>query len=153
MKFSGISLNSIKFHWIWWNSWNLMEFKQMECPESLKFHWNYKLFSTWPPKYPILLKYTKNTKIPHFCWNSTKKSSKVRKRWFLKIWADFHDSRADSPLQNLCNSLCFHGLGRFPVSRGARGRDFAISQYFTGIIEIHIIWWISGNFIKNQEFQ
>jgi hypothetical protein len=54
------------------------------------------------------------------------------------IWADFGDPRADSPLQNLCNSLGFHGLGWFPVSRGARGWIFAISQQFTENIEIYI---------------
>jgi len=38
-----------------------MEFEQMGCPESLKFLGKYNHFSTWPPKYPILLNYTKKS--------------------------------------------------------------------------------------------
>ena len=117
----------------------------MECPESLKFHWNYKLFSTWPPKYPILLKYTKNTKFPHFCSNSTKKSSKVRKRWFLKIWADFHDSRADSPLQNLCNSLGFPWSGQVSCVPWGAGTGFC------NFSVIHGNSWNSHNIMEFLE--
>ncbi len=68
------------------------------------------------------------------------------------IWADFDDSRADFPLQNLCNSLGFHGLGRFPVSRGAWGRNFVISQQFTKILENYIKSEIYENFTEFEEF-
>ena len=43
-----------------------------------------------------------------------------------------------SPSMTYVIPYVFHGLGRFPVSRGARGREFAISQQFTGILEIHM---------------
>ena len=43
-----------------------MGFMQNECPEPLEFLRNYNHFSTWPPKYPILLKYTKTYGISQF---------------------------------------------------------------------------------------
>ena len=43
-----------------------MESEQMGCPEPLEFLRNYNHFSTWPPKYPILLKYTRIHQISPF---------------------------------------------------------------------------------------
>jgi len=38
-----------------------MEFEQMGCPESLKYHRKYKYSSTGPPKYLILVEFTKKS--------------------------------------------------------------------------------------------
>ena len=38
-----------------------MEIEQMGCPESLKYHREYKYSSTGPPKYLILVEFTKKS--------------------------------------------------------------------------------------------
>ena len=106
----------------------------MGCPEPLEFLGNYNHFSTWPPKYQILLKYVKNTKVHHLGWNFIKKSYKVRKSRFGMIWADFADPRADFPPQNLCNYLGFSWSGQVVRGQWARRGISAISKKFTGIM-------------------
>ena len=109
----------------------------------MKFHRKYNHFSTWPPKYSILLKYAKIIKFHNFCWNFTKKSSKVRKWRFFKIWADFDDSRADFPLQNLCISLGFSWSGLVSCVPWSAGTDFCIFSS---------IYWKCWNLHKIMEF-
>ncbi len=116
----------------------LKDLGQKGCPESLDFHRKYNHLSTWPPKYPTLLKYTKIIKFPHSCWNFTKKSSKARKCILLKIWADSDDPRADFPLQNLCNSLGISRAGQVSCVPWGAGTDFRNFSAFTEIIGIYI---------------
>ena len=53
-------LTSHRFEGIYGIPQTLMDLGQKGCPESLKFHRKYNHFSTWPPKYQLLLKYVKN---------------------------------------------------------------------------------------------
>ena len=49
-------------------------------------------------------------------------------------WADFGDPGADSPLQNLCNSLGISWSGQVVRGQCVRHGISAISRKFTGII-------------------
>ena len=128
----------------------------MGCPEPLEFLRNYNHFSTWPPKYQILLKYVKNTKVHNLGWDFIKKSSKVRKSWFLKIWADFDDPRADLPLQNLCNSLGFSWSGQVSCVPWGAGTIFCeFSAIYENSWNLHNIMKfpkISQNFMNFSKF-
>ena len=56
------------------------------------------------------------------------------KSWFWMIWADFGDPGADSPLQNLCNSLGFSWSGQVVRGQCVRHVISAIPKKFTGIM-------------------
>ena len=85
----------------------------------------------------------KNTRFHYFYWNFPKKSPKGRKSWIWKIRADFDDPRADSPLQNLCNSLGFSWSGQVSCVPWSAGMDFC---------NFSVIYWKCWNLHKIMGF-
>ena len=101
--------------------------------ESLEFHRKYNYSSTGPPKYLILVEFTKESLNPTISGRIALKISKMQNIWFLMIRAGSGDSCEDLPLLNLCNWLCFIRPGQ--VFRGQWARR-GISVISKKLIEI-----------------
>ena len=128
MKCSEISLNLVK-------SWNLIEFKQLGCPESLEFHRKYNHSSTGPPKYQILVEFTKKSLNFITSGRFSLKIIKMQNIQFLMIRAVSGDSCEDLPLLSLCNLLCFIRPGQVVRGQRARRGICAISKKFAENME------------------
>jgi len=113
-------------------------------PRIVEIPWEIQSFQHLATKVPHLTEL--HQKSPNFIISSeiSLKIIQSAKTMIWMIWTDFGDPRADSPLQNLCNSLGFSWSGQVscvPWGAGTVFRDF--SAFYEN----------SGNLHKNMKFQ
>ena len=106
----------------------------MGGPESLKFHRKYKHSSTGPPKYLIVVEFTKKSLNSTFSGRIPQKPMDMPNLLFSMIRAGSGDSCEDLPLLNLCNLLCFIRPGQVVRGQWARRGISSISKEFMEII-------------------